>query len=101
VVVNDDEIGYRDALAAVLRAGQAFSGGLSNAGVMSMRHAGGVTPWVPIYRDLLADLRAGLRAAGDRYELAAAAAGVAAAERFDWRGLLAGDSEAAADPDAP
>jgi hypothetical protein len=27
---------------------------------MSMRHAGGVTPWAPIYRDLLADLRADL-----------------------------------------
>jgi aryl-alcohol dehydrogenase-like predicted oxidoreductase len=89
----DTVAGYQVALAAVVRADEAYRGGLSNDSVNSIRHAGGVNPWVPTYRDLLAELRAHLQAAGQRYDRSAEDAAIPVAERFNWHELLSNDDE--------
>ena len=89
--------GYRAALEAVAAASEAYRAGLGNDAATTAVTAGGVTPWVPIYRELLAELRAALQAAGQRYEQAAESAGVPAADRFGWRRLLQGESNTDAD----
>jgi hypothetical protein len=95
-VVSSDE-GYRAALEAVARASETYRAGLTNDAAMTAHTGGGVTPWVPIYRQLLADLRAALHAAGHRYDQAAAAADIPVADRFDWRAIL--QAEGNAQPD--
>jgi hypothetical protein len=60
--VNSAEF-YRAALEAGARVGAAYRGGLSNDAATAARTAGAVTPRVPIYRELLAELRAALQAA--------------------------------------
>jgi hypothetical protein len=84
-------------LEAVARASEAYRAGLMNDAATTALTAGGVTPWVPIYRGLLAELRASLQAAGQLYDQAAASAGVPAADRFGWRRLLDGESKPDAD----
>jgi len=91
--VNSDE-GYRAALEAVARASEAYRAALDNDAVIAAHTAGGVTPWVPIYQGLLAELRDALGAAGSRYDLAAESADIPAAERFDWRAVLQGEDNA-------
>jgi hypothetical protein len=85
--VNSEE-GDRAALEAVARASEAYRAGLTNDAVITAHTAGGVTPWVPIYRELLAELRATLHAAGSRYDQAAESASIPAADRFDRRAIL-------------
>jgi hypothetical protein len=49
----------------------------------------GVSPWTPIYADLLGDLLSEVHRAGRRYDEVAEEVGVSADERYDWQGQLA------------
>jgi hypothetical protein len=95
-VVSSDE-GYRAALEAVGRASEAYRAGLANDAAIIAHTGGGVTPWVPMYRELLAELRATLHGAGRRYEQAAQSADIPAAGRFDWRAILHDENSAGTD----
>jgi hypothetical protein len=94
--VNSDE-DYRAALEAVARASEAYQAGLANDAAITVRTARGVTPWAPIYRELLAELRATLHGAGRRYDQAAESADIPAADRFDWRAILQHENNAETD----
>jgi hypothetical protein len=76
---------YDEALADVTDAARVYHGGLMDP--VASGSQGSV--WSPIYDELLADLAARLRGAGAAYDWAADEAGIAAGDRFDWRGYLA------------
>jgi hypothetical protein len=76
------------------RTSEAYRAGSGNDAAITARIGGGITPRVPIYRELLAELRAALHAAGHRYDQAAEAADIPLADRFDWRRILQGESNA-------
>jgi hypothetical protein len=79
------------AVNAVVRADEAYRVGLMNDAATTAREAGGVTPWAPIYRELLAEQRPALPAAAGHCDPAAVSCGIPAADRFDWRALLKGE----------
>jgi len=77
---------YEAALKTVTDAAAAYRGGLVASGAAtaaSTPHA--VSPWTPIYAELLADLKAALESAGEAYEHAADQLGLPKPERYDWR----------------
>jgi hypothetical protein len=94
VLVMGAEPDYQAALRAVMRAAGVYRGGLLNDGARAVREAGGVTPWVPIYQQLLVVLRAALGVNGEQYDRATDSAGVPDTDRFGWRPLLQGEGGA-------
>jgi hypothetical protein len=84
--VTRDE--FDDALDAVTAAAIAYRGGLTNDDAATATRTLGTNPWTPIYRQLMADLQATLRAAGHRYDELADARRIDQADRFDWRSYL-------------
>ena len=92
--MNEDP-GYSSAREAVIRAAEAYQAALTNDAAISARDSTGMTPWVPVYWQLLADLRATLQAAGEEYDRTADAAGVRVEDRVDWRAFMNAGEEPA------
>jgi hypothetical protein len=81
---------FDDALDAVTAAAMAYRGGVTNGDAPTALRAPDISPWTPIYRQLLAELKTNLLAAGHRYDQLADARRIDQADRFDWRSHLAG-----------
>lgn len=75
---------YEKALSAVKTAAFAYRGGLTNDDTLPAAYLTGTRPWTPIYLRLLAELKAVLEAAGQRYDSAADSRLADHADRFDW-----------------
>jgi hypothetical protein len=81
--VTRDE--FDDALDAITAAAIAYRGGRTNEDASTAAHTRGTNPGTPIYRQLLADLKATLRAAGHHYVGLADARLIDQGNRYDWR----------------
>jgi hypothetical protein len=79
--------GFDDVLNAVTAAASAYRGGLTNDAATAVR-ASGISPWTPIYSQLLTELQATLQVAGERYDRLADAGLIDGADRFEWRACL-------------
>jgi hypothetical protein len=79
---------YQRALTEVTAAATAYHGGVTDQHASLAINQDGRSVWAPIYSDLLAELAAALRSAGQRYDRAADQVDVPVEQRFDWRSYL-------------